>query len=246
MESGYYAALTGLLARTQALDVIANNLANTATAGYKAQREFYSALTASSNAAQLSPLNRAVNDYSVLGGMGLDLSQGNLQPTGNPLDLALQGGGFFVANTPRGIRYTRNGHFHLSTKGILLSDTGDPILDPRGKPIRLPAGPVTVSSDGTISADGTIVAKLQIANFAAGVALTPEGASYFAAPVGAARPAAAASVVQGSLEQANLSPIEGMVGLIELQRNAELLQKALTTFDRDFNQTAVTDLPHIS
>lgn len=246
MESGYYAALAGLLARTQALDVVANNLANTGTAGYKAQREFYSALTASSQAAALSPLNRAVNDYGVLGGTRLDLAQGNLEHTGNPLDLALEGRGFFVVSTPRGLRYTRDGHFQVSAKGVLLSAQGDPVLDPRGKPLRLPPTPLTFSADGTISSAGAIAGKLQLVDFAAGTALAPEGASYFAAPAAAARPATAATVQQGSLEHANLSPIEGMVGLIELQRNAELLQKALTTFDNDFNQTAVAVLPKIS
>lgn len=245
MESGYYAALAGLLARTQALDVTANNIANADTAGYKAQREFYTALTASSNAAGLSPLNRAINDFGVLGGTGLDLAQGTIERTGNPLDLAIQGKGFFTVQTARGIRYTRDGGFQLSPKGQLLSSEGDPVLDAKGKPIKLPSGPVDISADGAISSRGAIVAQIQLVDFPPGAKLTPEGNSYFTAPNAAAAPSKTATLQQGALERANISPIEGMIGLVEIQRNAELLQKALTSFDSDFNQIAVTELASV-
>ncbi len=99
MDSGSYAALTGLLAGTEALDLTANNLANISTTGYKAQREFYQSLVArlgNSNPQQLSPLNKAINDYGVLGGATVDMQSGNLERTGNDLDLAIEGSGFFV------------------------------------------------------------------------------------------------------------------------------------------------------
>ena len=94
MNSGYYAAFTGLVARLDALDVIANNLANVGTTGFRGQREFYSAVTANLTGQALTPLNRAINDFGVLGGSNLDLRQGSLQSTGNKLDLAIDGSAF--------------------------------------------------------------------------------------------------------------------------------------------------------
>jgi flagellar basal-body rod protein FlgF/flagellar basal-body rod protein FlgG len=129
MDSGFYAAFTGLVARTQALDVAANNLANVNTTGYKAQREFYSSLEASMKRGALSPLNRAVDDFGVLGGAAVDLQNGSLERTGNDLDVALEGPGFFVAQTKNGVRYTRNGGFHQTQSGQLVTAAGDPVID---------------------------------------------------------------------------------------------------------------------
>src|ERR1051326_2675718 len=99
MNSGYYAAFAGLQAKTQALEVAANNLANASTPGYKAQQEFYRSYESSAKGRPLSPLNHAINDFGVLGGASLDLRSGNLELTGNNLDLALEGSGFFVVQT---------------------------------------------------------------------------------------------------------------------------------------------------
>src|SRR5208283_4005841 len=108
MDSGFYAACTGLLAQTDALDLAASNMANLSTTGYKGQTEFYSSLEASMGNRRLSSLNQAVNDYGVLGGATVDLKAGEFEKTGNDMDLALEGQGFFVVQTPAGIRYTRN------------------------------------------------------------------------------------------------------------------------------------------
>ncbi len=109
MDSGYYALSTALIARTQALDTIANNLANSSTTGYLAERNVFSSVLTASGDASNSSLNRAINNYGVLGETTLDMSQGALQKTGNDLDLALQGSGFFVVQTAKGTVYTRNG-----------------------------------------------------------------------------------------------------------------------------------------
>lgn len=248
MGSGYYAALSGLLARTQALGVVANNIANANTTGFKAHTEFYQALNAGNNTnvvPGLGPLNQAVNAYGVLGGQTLDLAQGHIARTGNPLDLALEGPGFFVAQTAAGDRYTRDGSLHLSPKGILLTAAGDPVLNPKGKPIRLQPGPVTISPDGVISARGAIAGQIAVVNFPSGTPLTPQGNSYFAAPAKAAKPAPHTQIQQGSLERSNLSPVQGMVSLIELQRTFDLLQKALSSFNNDFDKPAITQLPQV-
>jgi len=113
MDSGFYAACTGLLAQTDALELTANNVANLNTTGYKGQQQFYRSLEASIANHRLSPLNQAVNNYGVLGGASVDLKTGEFQKTGNGLDLAMEGAGWFVVNAPAGTRYTRDGSFHI-------------------------------------------------------------------------------------------------------------------------------------
>lgn len=244
MDSGYYAALTGLMAKMDALDVAASNLANVSTAGYKSQKQFYSALTASLNrVAPNSKLNRAINDYGVLGGAVISLDSGSLQKTGNDLDLGLQGAGFFAVQTPAGVRYTRNGSFQVDSKGRLLSAKGDPILGELG-PITLASGKVSVSPDGTISQQGGVLAKLKIVNLPAGQ-LSPEGNSLYFAPQGAEKPASDPEVRQGMIEGSNTDPVNGTVQLIMVQRNAEMLQKALQIFNNDFNKTASEEIARV-
>src|SRR5580692_9973584 len=106
MDSGLYAAYTGLLARTQALDTAANNLANAGTAGFRAQRDYFSGVLAGGIDQAASQVGQSVNGFGVLGGNRLDLGQGEIRATGNPLDLALEGQGFFAVQTAHGIRYT--------------------------------------------------------------------------------------------------------------------------------------------
>src|SRR6202451_262245 len=117
-DSGYYAACAGLIARTDALDVAANNLANINSTGYKAQREYFSSLVAD-GAANSNPLNKAVNNYGVLGGARVDIAPGNMEHTSNDLDLAVEGTAFFAVQTRNGKRYTRDGNFKLSSDGQL-------------------------------------------------------------------------------------------------------------------------------
>jgi flagellar basal-body rod protein FlgF len=245
MDSGYYAACTGLLAKTDALEVAANNLANTSTNGYKAQTEFYRSLTASLSGRRLSPLNQAVNDYGVLGGAILDLRTGEFEKTGNELDLALEGSGFFVIQTPAGVRYTRNGGFHADASGRLVTSTGDAVLGEEG-PIDLPSGTISISSDGTISQQGAVVARLKIVTFAPGTSLAPEGNSLCQAPKGSELPANDPRVAQGSLESSNLNPVAGAVGLVALQRHAQLLEQALKIFHSTIDSAAVQELPRVS
>ncbi len=120
MDSGYYAAMTGLVARTQALDTAAANLANAQTPGYRAEREFFRSVLLGPDAAD-SQLGQTVNNYGLLGGDRLSMAQGALQQTGNPLDLAIEGQGFFAVQTPNGTRYTRDGSFHRSQSGLLVT-----------------------------------------------------------------------------------------------------------------------------
>jgi len=238
MDSGYYAAMTGLVARTQALDTAAGNLANAQTPGYRAEREFFRSVLLGPDALD-SQLGHTVNNFGLLGGDRLDMGQGALTTTGNPLDLAVEGEGFFEVQTPNGLRFTRDGGFHRSPSGQLVTQAGGAVLSAAGKPIQLPPGDVTVGSDG-------VVATVGVFTFAAGVQLTPEGANRYVAPQGAvAELSKKATVHQGAIESANQDVIQGSLDLIVMQRQAEMMQKALTIFHTEFNKTASEDLPRV-
>jgi len=245
MDSGFYAACTGLINQTDALDLTASNIANLNTTGYKAQLGFYRSLEAQMGNRHLSPLNQAVNNYGVLGGAALDMKAGEFQKTGNELDLAVKGSGFFVVQTPAGTRYTRNGNFHTDTAGRLLTASGDPVMGDEG-PVEVPAGTITISSDGTISQQGAVVARLKLVNFQSGTTLAPEGNSYYAAPPGSAQPADDPSLSQGMLESSNLNPVAATVGLMTLQRQAQLLEQAMSIFHSVFNNAPAQDLSRVS
>jgi len=245
MDSGYYAAMTGLVARTQALDTAAGNLANAQTPGYRAEREFFRSVLLGPDALD-SQLGHTVNNFGLLGGDRLDMGQGALTTTGNPLDLAVEGEGFFEVQTPNGLRFTRDGGFHRSPSGQLVTQAGGAVLSAAGKPIQLPPGDVTVGSDGVVSVAGGVVATVGVFTFAAGVQLTPEGANRYVAPQGAvAVLSKKATVLQVAIESANQDVIQGSLDLIVMQRQAEMMQKALTIFHTEFNKTASEDLPRV-
>ena len=247
MDSGLYAAYTGLLARTQALDTAANNLANAGTVGFRAQRDYFrSVLAGSAGQTSASQVGDAVNDFGILGGNLIDQGQGTLTATGNPLDLALNGPGFFAIQASQGVQYTRDGGFTRSDTGVLQTMQGEPVLDANGQPITIPAGALSVASDGSISvttAEGSAIAgKVGVFGFPADTDLVAQGANRFAAPDGVQPASVDAAIEQGSLEGANLDAVHGTMQLILVQRQAEMMQKALSVFNNDFNKTAAEDL----
>lgn len=245
MDSGFYAACTGLLAETDALELTANNLANLSTTGYKGQLEFRRALEASQGKHRLSPINQAVNNYGILGGAALDLKVGEFQKTGNSLDLAIKGSSFFAVNTSAGVRYTRDGSFHTDSTGRLLTEMGDPVMGTQG-PIELPSGTVSISADGTISQKGAVVAQLKMVDFKPGSLIKAEGNSYYQAPAGADQAATDPRLSQGMLEGSNMDSMSGAVSLITLQRHAQLLEQALSIFHSVFNNAPAQDLSRVS
>ncbi len=245
MDSGYYAAMTGLVARTQALDTAASNLANAQTPGYRAEREYFRSVLLGPDAAD-SQLGSTVNNYGLLGGDRLSSAEGSLQTTGNPLDLAIQGDGFFQIQTSNGIRYTRDGSFHRSQTGLLVTSSGEPVLSAAGKSIPVPPGEVAVGADGALSVAGGVVATLGVLTFPAGTELTPEGSNRYVAPA-SVQPSASktGSIRQGALESANEDVVQGSLDLVLMQREAEMMQKALTVFHTEFNKIATEDLPRV-
>ena len=244
MDSGFYAACAGFAAQAQALELVANNLANLGTAGFRGERAHFSSLLAGDLGIQSNPLNVAVNNFGVLGGSHVDLASGTMSATGNPMDMAVAGPGFFAVQSGQEVLYTRNGGFHRTPNGQLVTSEGNPVLGEQG-PILLPNGIVSASSDGTISVDGGAVAKLRVVEFPPGTALDPAGNSLYRTPANSAVPAASSSVRQGMLENSNVSPVEAVVQLIGIQRTAEMMQRALTLFDSQMNQIAAQDLPRV-
>jgi flagellar basal-body rod protein FlgF len=252
MDSGLYAAYTGLLARTQALDTAANNLANSGTNGFRAQRDFFSGVLASGLAAgqEGSQVGDGINSYGVLGGSIADQGQGPMVMTSNPLDVAINGEGFFAIQTGQGVRYTRDGSFSLSTTGQLQTVAGEPVLNGQMLPIAIPSGEVGISSDGTVSvqtaAGSAVVGQLGLFTFATPTALKLEGSNRYKAMEGQTPVAATdATVKQGAVEGANQDAVHGTMQLVLIQRQAEMMQKALSVFNTDFDKTAVEQISRV-
>lgn len=249
MDSGYYAAAAGLAAQTQALELLAHNLANIATTGYRGEQTTFRSLLAARDVggngrASANPINAAINNFGALSGSRLDLASGSIAPTGNPLDVAVAGNGFLTVQTPQGVAYTRDGSFHLSPAGQLLTSQGNGVMGEAG-PVILPAGQVAISTDGTISVEGAVVDRLRLAEFASATNLTALGNATYSAPENSALAAAASTVQQGMLEGSNVSATQAVVQLITVQRNAEMLARALSAIDGQLNQVAAQDLPKV-
>jgi len=243
MDPGYYAACTAMMAQSQSLELVANNLANSSTAGYRAQHSVFRAVLAASEH-PITEVNQATNNYGILEGSRLDLSQGGMQTTGNELDLAVEGPGFFAVQTANGKLFTRNGAFHISA-GQLVTPEGDPVRGDAG-PVKIPNGPVSISPDGTISVNGAVAGKIQVVEFPTGTQMESVGRTYYSAPDGAGKAATKSQLRQGMLEASNVDPVLAAVDLITIQRSVEMMQRALSIFDSQFNATAATDLPRLS
>jgi flagellar basal-body rod protein FlgF len=246
MDSGLYAAYTGLLARTQALDTAANNLANAGTNGFRAHRDTFRSVLSSGlqPGHQGSQVGDSVNGFGVMGGGAVDLGQGPTVSTSNPLDLALNGSGFFAIRTAQGIRYTRDGSFVRSPAGQIETQRGEPVLDAQMQPIALPSGPVAVSADGTVSVATAVVGKVAVFNLPAS-SLKEEGTNRFSVAGGVTPALGDAEVKQGAIEGSNQDAIHGTMQLILVQRQAEMLQKALSVFHNDFDKTAVDEIARV-
>jgi len=247
MDSGFYAAYTALLARTEALDSAASNLANVNTTGFRAEREYFRGAILGPDAAG-SQLGATVNNFGILGGNDINLNEGPIARTGNPLDVAIEGAGFFAVQAGagvEGVRYTRDGAFERSRTGTLITAQGEPVLNAAGKPIVIPAGEVSIGADGAVSVAGATVGAIAVFTFPSSVPLIPEGVNRYKADPAKAVVSAKATLRQGSLEGSNEDAIQGSLQLILVQRQAEMMQKALTVFNDDFDKAAAEELPKV-
>jgi flagellar basal-body rod protein FlgF/flagellar basal-body rod protein FlgG len=246
MNSGYYAACTGLMARTEALDTIANNLANVNTVGFRANHNVFSSLLATTGNSPLSVLNQDANDYGILSGTQLDTSQGALVKTGNSLDLAIEGPGYFVVKTDAGPVYTRGGNFHISPQAELVTAAGDPVIGDNNLPITLVGAPISISADGTVSTNGAIFGRLKMVEFAPTANVQSAGGGSYHAPPAAAVAATRSQVRQGMLENSNVNPMTTAVELITAQRDVETMRHVLTMINAELDKTAAQELPRTS
>jgi flagellar basal-body rod protein FlgF/flagellar basal-body rod protein FlgG len=234
------------MARTDALDTIANNLANSSTSGFRGRQTTFGSVLAGSGQQLASQLNVVTNSYGLLGNSHLDMQPGSLQHTGNELDLAIDGPGFLSVQTANGTAYTRNGSLQVSTKGQLVTATGDAVLGVNG-PINIPSGsPITISPDGTVSAQGAIAGKLKIVEFKSTADPQAMGSSYYTAPATDVVDSPMSNVRQGMIESSNVNPVTSVVELINAQRALEGMRHALTMIDSEIDKTAAQDLPRIS
>lgn len=240
MDSISISAASGMRSRMESLDLLANNLANTETAGYKADREFFSVYT---SAQATADEQNNLTTLPVIRKQWTDLSAGDLRPTYNPLDLAIIGDGLFNVRTAHGIRYTRNGSFRLSPAGTLTAADGSAVQSTTGNPITLdPNLPIAILPDGSVQQAGATVAQIQISWFDAG-SLIKEGASYFTATNAAPRPATG-SIAQGKIEQSNVGTAESAVRLVAITRQFEMLQKA-AGIGSDLNKKAIEEVARV-
>ncbi len=222
-------AASGLRSRMESLDLLANNVANASTGGYKADREFYS-LYVSPEAGEVD-VDQAAS-MPVIERPWIDLAQGIIQPTGNTLDLALSGKGFFAVQAPGGPLYTRNGSFRLAADGSLVTSEGYPVSGAGGAVLHLQtSGKIEVAADGTVRQDGQVVGQLQVVDFPGTAGLAKQGNNYFRSANPAPAPAAGAgtTIQQGKLEASNTGTAESAVRLISVMRQFEMLQKAAST-----------------
>ena len=235
-----YPVLSGALAQEKRLELITNNLSNVGTSGYKKDIPVFEGLTPgnSDNADATGGNAVASPTFGHFSRTTTDLSAGAIRTTGQPLDIAVEGKGFFSVQTPAGVRYTRNGHFTLDAEGQIVTTGGFPVLGSSG-PITLPAGSVSIASDGRISVSGgeagptpIEVDLLPVYQFSKSDQLKKIGGSLFEAAKGSAIPSTDGSLRQGALEGSNVDPVEEMVAMIEVMRLYEAAQKAIQTADQ--------------
>jgi flagellar basal body rod protein FlgG len=197
-------------------ETAANNLANVSTDGFRGERAFATLMS----------------DGVVAARTATDARAGTLRPTGNPLDMAVGGDGYFVVQTPAGERLTRAGAFRLDAARQLVDAEGNAVLGDAG-PVTLPAGTaVTVAADGTVRVDDRPAGRLRLEAVPPGAQMAHDGGARFV-PDASRRPVADADrrVRQGALEESNVSPVGALVDMIAVQRAYANVQKAVTVMD---------------
>ena len=208
-------------------EVVANNLANVSTDGFKAQRVFARLLNG------MKPVAEATSD----------MSTGNLKQTGNTMDVAVDGPGFFVVQTPNGERYTRGGSLRLDEKHQLVDVDGRPLLGVKKKgPLVLTDAPVEITSAGEVRQNGQIVDQLRMEQAPKGVELSREGESLWVPPQTRELTAPdARHVKQGYLEESNVNSMTALVDMLAVQRAYANVQKSVVEMDQ-IDQTITTQL----
>jgi flagellar basal-body rod protein FlgF len=227
MDNGVYTALTrqsGLMAEMR---VIANNMANISTTGFRREGVLFA-----EHVAALAPGEPSLSMAAAEGRL-ISAAQGAFSQTGGSFDLAIEGAGYFLIETPQGPRLTRAGSFMPSAEGALVTPDGMPLLDIGGAPVSVPfgVGRIAIGHDGTVSADGDPVAQIGLWAPIDATTLVADGATRFEAPQGV-EPVEGSRMFQGFLEESNVDAVSEIARMIEVQRAYELGQGFLDSEDR--------------
>lgn len=205
--------------------ILANNLANANTAGFRQDRVAFQQLLAGEPGSPATALAGAPGLTT-----GLDLTAGAYEVTDRPLDVAIQGEGFFVVQTPDGPRYTRGGQLKVGDGGVLATPQGHPLMGDGGPLTVPPEGAVSIAPSGEVRSGDTLIGRLQIVRLPEGSTPEHTGGGLLAVD-GEVGPAPRARVLQGVVEGANVEPVQAMVDMITLLRHFEMNQKALQAQD---------------
>ena len=246
MDSEIYTAAQGLIARQYQLDTVANNIANVSTTGFREMMPFFRSHNKALAEGPVNPLNGAANNQPVIAGIYAHSKQGPIKSTGEPLDLAINGEGYFKLNTAFGPRYTRNGHFTLKpldrNTGILVTDRGYEVLDTFGNPIRLDlrAEDFHISREGRVIQDGVERGQIGLVTFDVKDGLVPEEDTLLAMqdPIAQEIPAGG-EMRQGYLEASNVNIAKQMIDMIAAQRAYEAHTRTVKAIDMGMNQAVI-------
>ena len=244
MIKGIYNTAASMIPRVRKQEVIANNLANAETAGFKKDSMFLRVFKNEQNLKGLKNLQGPSWEVRMIDKLYIDQTEGALEATGRDLDLAIQGDGFFVLQTPNGEAYTRNGAFTVGPDGTLVSADGFPVLS-EGGPITLTDEKVSIGSDGMITMGTTSIGRLRIVGFDESTELSKVSGTIFTAPLNAApTPPVSATLRQGYLEKSNVDVMREMVEMIDSYRMFETGQKMIQIQDESLSK-AVNELPRV-
>lgn len=244
MVKGLYTAYTGMIHQQNRMDILANNMANSATVGFKKEgataQAFHDVLAYKiKDTSQGGYANRigTMNLGVKIGETYTDHSQGAFKITDQTYDLAISGSGFFACEYTNksgetSVKYTRDGNFHLSSDGTLMTKDGDYVLDKNGRHIRLdPNAKTSIDQAGTIFQENGPVTTIQLADFTDYNYLEHFGENYYVPVEGATTKVTDAKMFEGYLEQSNVTVVNEMVELITTSRNYESNQKVIQTID---------------
>lgn len=241
MNGGIYTGLSGMQAQADALDALANNLANINTTGFKEEKTFFSMLKQETDASN-PDLNSATYQPVIAQG-SFNSTEGSLASTGGDLDVAINGNGFLAVQTPQGVRYTRNGNLSLDSKGTLVASGKFPVLGASGKPVTLGTGKIQIGQQGAISLDGASVDTLKLVSFDNMSNLEREGNSLFNYKGSESSiKTSDAAIKSGYLEQSNVNPVASMVQMIDIHRRFEAMQKGVNLLLNDLDAKAIDKL----
>lgn len=225
----------------RAMDVVANNLANANTPGFKVGHMQFTDWLAR-QAGTGAPKGESSIAFAEDRATWRDNEVGKLTHSGNPLDLAISGNGYFTVNTPRGPRLTRDGRFGIMPNGTIADDAGEPLLDKTGQPITVSAADtrLTVKGDGTLSSENGQLATIGIVQPSNPNAMTAEGGTLFRADVPTA-PVTQAKLVQGAVEGSNVQPLTEMTRMIEAERRFQMMTQFIQA-ESDRNTSVIDKL----